>query len=486
MHRKLSYPPARETESTTPLTANDWLLWTTNLCRAMVRAGRRMQIVALASSLAFLSLLAIVPVATAMLLVLASVPAFAELRDQFQAFLAQNFLLPQVADAVMGHITDFAAAAGRLSLVGIAVFLATAVSTMLTVDHTLNEIWNSPAPRPIIYRLLIYWAALTLGPLALAALVAMRLDEMINTYGGGALGAPVWLPWVITTLLLGLFFRVVPNRPVRLVHALAGAALAALLIELLKNLLQFYITAFPTYQAVYGAFSVLPVLLLWLFSVWLAVLVGALLAANLGYPEVSVGATRPAEEFERGRTVIERLAAAASDGTALPVSTLRDVMQNNPEMADRVGHALARLGYLARVTPAARGRSGDEAGESAAGGWAGASEFAIRAPDAIWREHWMASPGLAAMSLRPLHDEIWQRGRLEATPVKRPRRFFGWQLPRVSPAATPSAEDVRRLDAPLSAEPFPIPPPSFVREAANGGDDDLVRPSPSNAPQASS
>lgn len=435
------------------MTANDWLLWTTNLARAMVRAGRRLQIVALASSLAFLTLFAIVPVATAMLLVLASVPAFAELRDQFQAFLAQNFLLPSVADAVMGHINDFAAAAGRLSLVGIAVFLATAVSTMLTVDHTLNEIWNSPAPRPIIYRLLIYWAALTLGPLALAALVAMRLDEMINAYGGSALRAPVWLPWLITTSLLALFFRVVPNRPVRFVHALAGGVLAGALLEALKWLMQFYITAFPTYQAVYGAFSVLPVLLLWLFSAWLSVLVGALLAANLGYPELPGSATRPAEEFERGRTVIERLVGAAREGRALPVASLREAMQNNAEMTNRVGQGLARLGYLARVTPTARGRAGDESLEEGAGGWTSAEgDFVGRSPDRIWREHWMASPGLATMSLRPLHDEIWQRGRIEANPGRRPRTFLGWRFPNSAGPAAPSEARVRELDAPLTVD----------------------------------
>ncbi len=444
-----------------------------------------MQIVALASSLAFLTLLAIVPVATAMLLVLASVPAFADMREQFQLFLAQNFLLPQVADAVMGHINDFAAAAGRLSLVGIVVFLATAVSTMLTVDHALNQIWNSPAPRPIVYRLLIYWAALTLGPLALAALVAIRLDERIKAFGGAALGAPAWLPWLITAMLLALFFRVVPNRPVRFVHALAGGALAGVLIELLKSLLQFYITAFPTYQAVYGAFSVLPVLLLWLFSVWLSVLVGALLAANLGYPEVSTSATRPAQEFERGRAVIERLVAAAGDGTALPVSSLRDVMQNNPEMANRVGHALARLGYLARVTPAARGRVGGDGGT--AGGWTSAIDdsFASRSADAVWREHWMASPGLAGMSLRPLHDEIWQRGRLEMTPVKPPRRIFGWQLPSAQGAVTPGGEGGRSLDLPLSESSLGAP--VLVAGSRDEAADGVVRPQRSlSAPRASS
>ena len=44
---------------------------------------------------------------------MASVPAFSEMREQLQGFLAAHFLLPQVADQIMGYINDFAAAAGR-------------------------------------------------------------------------------------------------------------------------------------------------------------------------------------------------------------------------------------------------------------------------------------------------------------------------------------------------------------------------------------
>ena len=371
------------------------------LLQAMGRQAAHLQLAATASSLAFLTVLAIVPVMTVVLLVLASVPAFAGARVQLQDFLAANLLLPQVADAVMTHVNQFAAAAGRLSLLGMLVFVVTAFSTMLTIDHTLNGIWRSARPRPLITRLGLYWITLTLGPMLLAALIAInvRIDSAIGDYGWQLdLGAPTWLPWLFTTLLLALVYRVVPNRPVRFRHALVGAASAAGLLEVLKFALQRYVTAFPTYELVYGAFSVLPVFLLWLFALWLVVLLGALIAANLGFADTDAQVVRgPRDEFERARRIIEALAHARDRGEGLPVRDLGPLFGNSARTADRIGHALARLGYLVRVWPvrAAESTSGASIGQ-------------------VWAEQWLAGVGLARMTLRPLHEEIWQRGRLLA------------------------------------------------------------------------
>lgn len=408
-----------------------------SLASAILRASGRIQIFAQAASLSFLSLTAIVPVATVILIVMASVPAFSGLRDQLQAFLAANLLLPEVADQIMGYINDFAAAAGRLSVVGTLGFVATAFTTMLTVDHALNEIWGSPEPRPIVYRLLIYWAALTVGPIVLAAVIAMRIEDVLSTVGGSMLGAPIWLPWLMMTLLLALIFHVLPNRRVRLVHALIGGAVAALLLEALKSGLQFYITAYPTYQAVYGAFSVLPVFLFWLYVAWMAVLFGALVAANLGYPEAAAGSRiLPWQEFERGRRVLELLLIASDRGRGVQAGALAGLMERNVAIARRVGQALVRLGYIARVAPGAVAvapafadtapiRPAARAGGAAPDPTAVEDESGAVPASEIWAETWMATPRLAQMSLRPLYDEIWSQGRLDekGARVDRPSRW---------------------------------------------------------------
>src|SRR5881227_1841008 len=61
------------------------------------------------------------------------------------------------------------AAPSRLGAAGLVALGFTAMALMLTIDRTLNAIWRVRKPRPIAQRVLIYWAAVTLGPLILGA-----------------------------------------------------------------------------------------------------------------------------------------------------------------------------------------------------------------------------------------------------------------------------------------------------------------------------
>jgi membrane protein len=239
------------------------------------------------------------------------------------------------------------------------------------------------------YRIALFWVALTAGPLLLAVLVALNL-RLDSATGGFLSGVPHWLPWLVYTIILALGYRLIPYRPVRLRHALAGAGFAALLLEVLKWGMARYVYAFPTYEVVYGAFSVLPVFLLWVYLVWAIVLIGALLAANLGFADTDAIVIRgPAAEFERARAIVERI-ARKGPGDGIAVSELGGAFGHNAAVADRVGGALARLGYIIRVWPVRRGT----------------------VPNYVWYERWIGSPHLPQMSLRSLRDDIWLRGRL--------------------------------------------------------------------------
>src|SRR5690606_3018478 len=121
------------------------------------RQTRELHLPNTAASLAFLSLLAIVPIFSILVSVLAALPVFDSLRDALQAFLARHLFPAAISDTVLEYVNGFAAQASRLSMVGAVLFFVTAIDRMLQIDWTLNSIWSAARPRPLVQRLALYW-----------------------------------------------------------------------------------------------------------------------------------------------------------------------------------------------------------------------------------------------------------------------------------------------------------------------------------------
>ncbi len=361
------------------------------LLSSMARQARALRVPQTASSLTLLTLMAVVPMATVALLVLTASPAFATMRERVQRFVAENLFLPSFSATVTGYIEAFVAAAAGLSVVGTVLFLATAMTAMLTIDRTLNGIWRTPRPRPLAQRLALYWSMLTIGPVLLGATLGLqgRVAERLADANEVVEAIARVLPTALGLVVLTLLYRLAPNARVRAGHALIGALLAMALLEVLRRLLGVYIERFPSYTVVYGAFAALPLLLLWLFAIWMSVLAGALLAANLrdwGVPLGPPHAATPQGEFDRMARIVGEIVRAAPH--RVPSGRFRPDFDGDPIAADRVAALLAAQGYLVRTWPV----SGDAG------------------PAGVWDEHWLPAPGLPAMTLRPLFERVWSDG----------------------------------------------------------------------------
>ncbi len=91
-----------------------------------------------------------------------------------------------------------------------------------------------------------------------------------------------YFPFINSILAFFLLYMLVPNRRVRFVHAFSGALLAAVLFELSKRWFAFYITHIATFEHIYGALSVIPMLFFWIYLGWIVVLTGAEFVFCLG------------------------------------------------------------------------------------------------------------------------------------------------------------------------------------------------------------
>ncbi len=369
----------------------------------LLRRSARLRLGQTAASLAFLSLLALVPVATLALSLLGALPMLAELRDAVLRFVASNLLVPSLAETLVRYLNQFAEKAGELSAIGALVFFATAFTALLTIDRTLNRIWGDAPARPLARRLTLYWTFLTLGPLLVGASVLVNGAIVTEILGGVALPAVrrAWLlavPWATTLAGLTLLYRLVPNAPVRWRDAIVGALCAAVALELLKRGFAFQVARIPTYTVVYGAFATLPLLLVWLFLLWLTVLGGALVTASLpalrGDPDAGLQQA-PGQWFALGRSVLLHLARErARAAPPVAVTQLREIFSGNVVTAERVGAILRELEYIDRFWIAGGARDEPERGEP---------------QDAqVWSERWSLAPEAQSRTLRPLFEHLWR------------------------------------------------------------------------------
>ncbi len=267
---------------------NNWLNFF-NFMRFIVARFNHDRCIQIAASLTFTTLLSLVPLITIALAMFSAFPVFEDFSAQIKVYLLNN-LMPDMAGKIITQYTQqFADSATRLTAVGIAFLAVTAMSMMLTIDQAFNTIWRVNRPRPLLKRLVIYWAVLTLAPLLIGASLSltswlvgfsMGYAEHVPVFGVGVLKA---LPVLFTTLAFAMLFRLVPNRYVPHSHALIGALVAAFVFESMNRVFGYYISHFPTYKLVYGAFASVPIFLMWIYLSWLAILIGAVISASLSH-----------------------------------------------------------------------------------------------------------------------------------------------------------------------------------------------------------
>ena len=240
----------------------------------------------IASSLTYTTLLALVPLITVALTLISAFPVFSGWTRQLQSFLLEN-LLPESAHLIARYGEQFTANAAQLTAVGIGFLAVTAILMMLTIEHAFNQIWRVQRTRTTVQRVFIYWALLTIGPVLIGAslsltswLVSLSVG-LVQEIPGAGVGLLRVIPVILIWIALTLLYLAMPNRRVLVRDALAGGLLAALAFEAMKRGFTLYITQFPTYKLVYGAFASAPIFLLWVYLSWLVVLSGAIIVAVL-------------------------------------------------------------------------------------------------------------------------------------------------------------------------------------------------------------
>lgn len=251
-----------------------------------IRRVKREQIQMVAGYLSYVCLMSLVPLMVVMLSVMTAFPLFSELQQSVELFVYQNFV-PAAGDVVQEYLSGFVANASKMSAVAISFLFVAALLLISSVDSTFNKIWRVTEKRRTITSFALYWMVLTLGPIFVGASIALSshilsivsADEY-DIFGISNIILRL-LPLVSSILAFAILYMAVPNKAVPFKFAISGAIIAGILFELAKTLFASYLTAFPSYQIIYGALATIPIIFLWVYLSWIIVLIGALITVSL-------------------------------------------------------------------------------------------------------------------------------------------------------------------------------------------------------------
>jgi len=239
-----------------------------------------------AASLAFTTLLGLVPLFTVAFAYVSRFPMFERSQDALEAFVLR-FFLPVGGVTVRQYLNEFVAKSAELKGVSIVFVVVTAVLLVAQVESEINTIWGPREPRSLARRVFMFVLSFTAGPVLIGAAVyfiswVIEQSVAATSIGNEALNLlrrP--MGFVVNAAAFTFIYAFVPAQRVPFRLALVGGVLAAIAFEVAKRGFAFYFTHVQTYEVIYGALAALPLFLIWLYVSWVIVLVGAAITATL-------------------------------------------------------------------------------------------------------------------------------------------------------------------------------------------------------------
>jgi membrane protein len=237
-----------------------------------------------AGSLAYTTLLSLVPLLTVSFSFLTSFSGFKDLSREIQNFIFDNFITAS-AQTIHQHFQTFIAQTAHLSVWGLIFLLITAVLLIFSIEQAFNSVWHIKRRRNDISSFLIYWGVITFVPVLIGIALTvssylLTLPFILNTpvLIGIKKSVLLLIPYLLIYFSFTILYVVLPKRKVPFKNALIAAFFATILFEIAKQGFTFYISGFASYELIYGALAMVPISLIWLYIVWLIILFGAVIS----------------------------------------------------------------------------------------------------------------------------------------------------------------------------------------------------------------
>src|SRR3974390_751296 len=247
-----------------------------------------------AMSLAYTTLLSMVPLLVFFLLILKRLGARGDLRvilDHFFEPMAGG--ASQLTESVLQFVNNMRS--DVLGTLGLGFLVYTVITMIQKIENSFNYLWRVDRPRSFLRRIAEYLSIMIFGPILLAVTLGLLasaersplakwLDAIAPlAWTLGAIGQ--LLPYVIVTLVFTFMYVFIPNTKVQFRAALIGGITAGVIWALVGKVFTAFFVYSSSMVAVYTGFAIVLITLLWVHLSWLILLIGAQLAFYLQFPQ---------------------------------------------------------------------------------------------------------------------------------------------------------------------------------------------------------
>lgn len=267
-----------------------WLRYPAALIRDWLGGGINIR----AMSLAYTTLLSLVPLLVFSFAILKGLGARGDLK-----FILDEFLRPLggAATQLTGDVMQFVAnmRGDLLGSIGLAFLVYTVITTVQKVEASFNFVWRVERPRSFGRRFTEYLGVMILGPILFAVAIGLLgfaehspFTQWLHSVAplAGMLDVVGQLvPYVIVTIVFTFMYAYVPNTHVEFRAALTGGLTAGLIWALVGRAFTAVILYSSQMVAIYTGFAIVLTTLIWVYLSWLILLIGAQLAFYLQFPQ---------------------------------------------------------------------------------------------------------------------------------------------------------------------------------------------------------
>ncbi|MCM0756224.1 YihY/virulence factor BrkB family protein [Desulfovibrio aminophilus] len=192
----------------------------------------------------------------------------------------------EVVEKILSYIAN--TNVRTLGWLGVATLLATVFSMVGTVEKAFNTIWEVRRGRTAWRKFTDFFSVILVCPLIIlvsaSLTVSLRKSDIVRellsvSVIGGLEGLALQIvPVLLISMAFTFAYAFIPNTPVRLSAAAVGGFVAGVLWQSAQWAYINWQIGVTKYNAIYGSFAQLPLLLVWLYISWVIVLLGAEMA----------------------------------------------------------------------------------------------------------------------------------------------------------------------------------------------------------------